>query len=195
MKKRQSGFFENVHWQNRLENIKKNITEKIISDDDWLNDIESIKGNEDKLFERFLDAVKEKDYCTIGYILNYCFDDAKSISEFCNRQDNKGNTAYHYAAIQDCPEVIVLLNDQSKINGKKKKIKFDIENKNNMRPLDICCQYGHENAFNALWMSAKITKKDTKVAYQYALQGKNPKILSALGNHKNNKRNSFPGKK
>jgi hypothetical protein len=49
--------------------------------------------------------------------------------------------------MNNCKEIIILLNDKHNFNGKKKFFKFNPKNREEQTPLDLCCLSGNQEVF------------------------------------------------
>lgn len=138
--------------------------------------------NEEMLFKFFISAAKEGKYCLVNYILS-SFSNADTRAEFGNKQDDLGNTAYHYAAQYGHTKIIFILNNKEHVYGKPKFIRFVIENKAGEKPLDVCCRSGNYEAFKAIWSRAGKTNHNPSHALPYAYEGGSKEIINALEKH------------
>ncbi len=116
-----------------------------------INEINSLANSRDALFEYFIKQVKQNNYLIVSFILNFTFVNADERAAFGNKQDSEGNTAYHYAAMYDCIEVLTVLNDKRPFKGKQKFFRFNLVNKNDETPLALCCKRGNLKAFDLIW--------------------------------------------
>lgn len=146
--------------------------------------INQLRKNQIELFNFFLENVKSNKYLLVSYILNCCFYDATERANFGNKQDELGNTAYHYAAAKGYDEVITILNDTRSFHGKAaKRFRYVITNHANEKPLDLCCKAGHLSSFKLMWNRINKPQHNPMGSLGYACLGNNREIIETLLNH------------
>ena len=145
--------------------------------------IDNIGHQMDEFFNFFITSVKLNDYLVVSYLLNNCFNSTEERAEFGNRQDEKGNTAFHYAAMLGHDEIITILNDKRSYQGKMKFFKFNTTNNEGETPLDLCCKFGQVNAFNTLWPRAGKSNHNPTSSFRNACIGSNLVIIGKVISH------------
>jgi hypothetical protein len=131
--------------------IQKEAEQFVLTNPNISFEINSLANSRDALFEYFIKQVKQNNYLIVSYILNFFFVTAEERAAFGNRQDSESNTAYHYAAMYDCMEVLIVLNDKRPFKGKKKFFRFNLVNRNEETPLSVCCKKGNIKVFDVIW--------------------------------------------
>lgn len=148
-----------------------------------LIDSKNQSKDEKGLFSLFISSAQKGNYCLVYHILNHCFENADKRAAFGNKTDEKGNTAYHYAAQNGHQKIIQILNDKRYYKGKQKFFRFNIKNHNNETPLDLACLRGDFDIFSEIWNRAGKSNHNPSHALPYAEKGKSLLIIEEIKKH------------